>query len=105
MEQIRTVQRERRELLRTSSDPAMEKVRRLQPLQRVGVNGAWPHMMEFSGWREFPNRREVGALAGLTPTPHQSGDLQRERGIDKAGNRYVLCPTREDSTDQLSWKD
>ena len=45
--------------------------------------------MEFFAWREFRNRREVGALAGLTPTPHQSGDLEQERGIDKAGNRYV----------------
>ncbi|NIS79861.1 MAG: transposase, partial [Anaerolineales bacterium] len=33
--------------------------------------------------------REVGALSGLTPTPHQSGDEAWERGISKAGNRYV----------------
>ena len=39
--------------------------------------------------RQFRNRREVGALAGLTPTPYQSGDSYREQGIDKAGNRHI----------------
>jgi transposase len=45
--------------------------------------------MEFFGWRQFRNRREVGALAGLTPTPYQSGESYREQGIAKAGNRHV----------------
>jgi transposase len=87
--QIRDVERERRLLLRTSNDPAVEKVRQLKLLKGIGANCAWLYVMEFFGWREFRNRREVGALAGLTPTPHQSGELERERGIDKAGNRHV----------------
>ena len=45
--------------------------------------------MEFFGWRRFGNRREVGALAGLTPTPYQSGDQSREQGISKAGDRPI----------------
>jgi transposase len=45
--------------------------------------------MEFFGWRAFRNRREVGSLAGLTPTPYQSGDEMREQGISKAGNRPI----------------
>jgi transposase len=44
---------------------------------------------EFFGWRQFRNPRQVGALSGLTPTPHRSGDLIREQGIGKAGNRRV----------------
>ena len=87
--QMREVEAERRVLLRTSTDPAIEKVRQLQELCGIGINSAWLYVMEFFGWREFRNRREVGALAGLTPTPHQSGDLDQERGIDKAGNRHV----------------
>jgi transposase len=35
---------------------------------------------------QIKNRRELGALAGLTPTPYQSGDSEREQGISKAGN-------------------
>jgi transposase len=45
--------------------------------------------MEFFAWRQFRNRREVGALSGLTPTPYQSGDDSREQGISKEGNTYV----------------
>src|SRR5712692_8324660 len=33
--------------------------------------------------------RELLFLAGLTPTPYQSGESHREQGITKAGNRYV----------------
>ena len=66
-----------------------EKVRRLMELRALGVNGAWVLVEEFFGWRKFRNRREVGALAGLTPTPYQSGDTNREQGVSKAGNRHV----------------
>jgi transposase len=45
--------------------------------------------MEFFGWQEFRNQREVGGLAGLTPTPYQSGDETQEQGISKAGNRPI----------------
>jgi len=88
-EQIHEVEAERRTLMRTSKEPAVEMVRQLCALRGIGVNSAWLYVMEFFGWREFRNRREVGGLAGLAPTPHQSGDLDQERGIDKAGNRHV----------------
>lgn len=45
--------------------------------------------MEFFGWRKFNNGRELGALAGLTGTPYNSGGVNREQGISKAGNRWV----------------
>ena len=88
-EQIHEVEAERRTLMRTSEDPAVEMVRQLCALRGIGMNSAWLYVMEFFGWREFNHRREVGGLAGLAPTPHQSGDLDQERGIDKAGNRHV----------------
>lgn len=37
---IREVEKERRELLKTSSDPAVEMVRQLQLLKGIGVNCA-----------------------------------------------------------------
>lgn len=88
-EQIRQIEATRRETLRTSSDPAIEQMRRLLRLKGIGINSAWVYVMEFFSWRAFHNRREVGSLAGLTPTPYQSGDSARERGISKAGNRAV----------------
>ncbi len=44
---------------------------------------------EVFGWRRFANSKQVGAFAGLTPTPSQSGDRDTEQGISKAGNRRV----------------
>lgn len=88
-EEIRTLERRRQRLLRESEDPAVEQVRQLLALRGIGTNSAWLYVMEFFSWRHFRNRREVGALAGLTPTPHQSGDSHREQGIQKAGNRRI----------------
>ena len=62
---------------------------RLVLLRGIADTGAATLSAEMFGWRRFRNRREVGACAGLTPTPYQSGDSQREQGISKAGNRRV----------------
>jgi transposase len=37
-------------------------------------------------YKDFRNRRQVGAYCGLTPSPWQSGGIDREQGISKAGN-------------------
>lgn len=87
--QIHQIEVTRQEALRTSQDPAIEQVRRLLKLKGIGVNAAWVYVMEFFSWRAFRNRRELGSLSGLTPTPYESGESARERGINKAGNRPV----------------
>lgn len=49
-------------------------------------------------YRKFANRRQLASYAGLTPTPWQSGLINREQGVSKAGNprlRTVMV--------QLSW--
>lgn len=86
---IRALKAERRALLRVTDDPAIAQVRQLNQLCGVGIDSAWLYIMEFFAWREFRNRRQVGGLAGLTDTHYQSGDLQHEQGISKAGNRWV----------------
>jgi transposase len=88
-QQIDLLEKEREEVICTSQEEAVEQVRRLLRLKGIGVNSAWLYVMEFFAWREFRNRRELGALAGLTPTPYQSGDSSKESGISKAGNRPV----------------
>jgi transposase len=88
-EQIGELEQEREEVLRTSQEESVEQVRRLLQLKGIGVNSAWLYVMEFFAWRGFHNRREVGSLAGLTPTPYQSGESSKESGISKAGNRPV----------------
>jgi transposase len=88
-EQIRRIEAEQRERLQSSDDPMVEKVRQLMNLRAFAQKSAWVFVMEFFGWREFKNRRQVGALAGLTGTAHQSGESEHEQGISKAGNRRV----------------
>ena len=86
---IKVLEAEQRRIIRTAADPQTEMIRQLLTLRGIGPTSAWLFVREFFGWRQFRNRREVGALAGLTPTPYQSGDSYREQGIDKAGNCHV----------------
>jgi transposase len=97
-QQIAEVEAERRSQLQTSSEASIAKVRQLMLLKGIGINGAWLLVMEFFGWRAFKHRREVGGLAGFTPTPYQSGESAREQGITKSGNRHVRWMTTE-----LAW--
>lgn len=87
--QLRELERRRAELLERSPAQSMHMVRELMRLAGVGHTSAWVFVMEFFAWRRFRNRREVGALAGLTATPYDSGSSRREQGIGKAGNRRV----------------
>ena len=88
-EQILVLEKERRKALREARDEKVEKVRQLIRLRGIAYNSSWVFVMEFFGWRQFKNRRQVGSLAGLTPTPNDSGDMDRELGIDKAGNPRI----------------
>jgi transposase len=103
-EQIAQLEAERRDLLRTSQEANIEKVRQLMHLKGIGINGSWLLVMEFFGWRALKNRREVGGLAGLTPTPYQSGESAREQGITKAGNRHVRWMTTELAWSWVRWQ-
>jgi transposase len=62
---------------------------RLELLKGIGPKSSRVLSAEVFAWRRFHNGKQVGSMAGLTPTPDQSGDLSRERGISKHGNRRV----------------
>jgi transposase len=49
-------------------------------------------------YRKFNNRRKVASYMGLTPTPYNSGSIERDQGISKAGNRRARTITIE-----LAW--
>ena len=49
-------------------------------------------------FRDFRNRREVASHAGLAPSPWQSGGVDHEQGISKAGNARV-----RKAMGQLAW--
>src|SRR5512139_60087 len=89
-EQIGALEADRTARLRAGADdPAVAQVRQLLALRGLGDCSAWYLVMEVFAWRRFRNRREVGALLGLVPTPYASGAVMREQGISKAGNRRL----------------
>ncbi len=88
-QRIAALEKQRGELLRSATDVGSVCARQLYQLRGLGVNASWLYALEFFAWREFRNRRQVGGLAGLAPTPYQSGADRREQGICKAGNRWM----------------
>ncbi len=93
--QIKRLEQRQRQLLRdaraqnTESPEAHRKAARLTQLRGIGDVGALILVTELFAWREFDNRKQIAALAGLTGTPHQSGSSGRDQGISKAGNPRV----------------
>jgi len=68
--------------------PARQRCDALACLKGIGEVGASRLALELF-WRDFNNRREVGACVGLVPQPYDSGESQVDQGISKQGNRRV----------------
>ncbi|WP_235091697.1 IS110 family transposase, partial [Mycetohabitans sp. B3] len=68
--------------------PVRERITYLRHLKGVGQLGASRLMLELF-WREFGNRRQLGACVGLVPQPYDSGQSRIDQGISKQGNRRV----------------
>jgi transposase len=86
--QIRELERSRTKAL-VQDTKAARMATSLMLLNAVGVNTATVLAYEFFSWREFKNGKQVGASAGMTGVPYDSGGTEREQGISKAGNRRV----------------
>jgi transposase len=94
-QQLKQLEQRQREVIREArrdasrATVAQQKAACLSLLRGIGDTGSYTLATEFFGWREFRNRGQVGALAGLTGTPYQSGEGGRDQGISKAGNPRV----------------
>jgi transposase len=97
-EQIKALEKEQKRRAAEASSEAMKQINALMELKGIGSQSSWILVMEFFSWREFKNRRQLGACAGLTRPPYSSGDSKREQGISKAGNRRIRSLMIE-----LSW--
>ena len=78
--------------------PTAGALRRLVQLKGVATTSAAVLLDEGLVWREFRNRRQLGGLLGLAPTPYASGDSQRDQGISRAGNARL-----QSISIQLAW--
>ena len=97
LEQIKAVETERDALLAA---------------QKVALPGPAAMLLDFNGigpeftavlWSEglflgLHNRRQVASYAGCAPTPWQSGSVDHEQGVSKAGN-----PRLRTTLIQLAW--
>ena len=77
-----------------SAEAKIEQLIELKGLGPVGSQG----LVNEVFYRSFANRRQVGACFGLTGTPFNSGDTERDQGISKAGNRRARALALE-----LAW--
>ena len=63
-------------------------IQQLCSLRGIGVQSATILVRE-AFVRRFANAKALGSYAGLTATPYNSGGVEREQGIGKAGNRRL----------------
>lgn len=101
IEQIRQVEAERDTLLEAAKDRPAEAAPApvAMLLGLVGIGPEFTSVLWHEAlFRHFDNRRELAAYAGLAPTPWQSGKIDREQGISKAGN-----PRLRTTLLQLAW--
>lgn len=87
---IKNVEGDRREALANEEGtfPCREKVKRLANLGAVGETTATVLVAEVFH-RTFETRRHLASFLGLAPSPHASGDVSRDRGINKAGSKLA----------------
>lgn len=97
LEQIKSVESERDALFAAHETATPEPAAMLLAIKGVGPEFAailWSEGL----CRHFDNRRQVASYAGLAPTPWQSGAIDREQGVSKAGN-----PRLRTTLIQLAW--
>ena len=97
LKQIKTVEAARDALLAVGQTAKPAPAAMLLDIRGIGPEFAailWSEGL----FRHFENRRQIAAYAGLAPTPWQSGAVDREQGVSKAGN-----PRLRTTMIQLAW--
>jgi transposase len=97
LEQIKAVEVERDALLAAQQVAAAAPAAMLLDIKGIGPEFAailWSEGL----FRHFDNRRQIASYAGLAPTPWQSGSVDHEQGVSKAGN-----PRLRTTLIQLAW--
>jgi transposase len=102
LDQIREVEAEQETLLAAESKAAPEGEPHNAVAMLLAVKGIGEHSAAIL-WseglcRQFSNRRQVAAYAGLAATPWRSGAVMHEQGLSKAGN-----PQLRTTMVQLAW--
>jgi transposase len=98
LEQIKALEDERDQIIEEQA-AAMKPSPAKMLLEIKGIGAEFASVLSSECmFRHFDNRRQVAAYAGLAPTPWQSGSIDREQGVSKAGN-----PRLRTTLIQMSW--
>ena len=84
-------------MLKSANDEGASPAALLVQLKGIGPETAavlWSEGL----FRQFDNRKQLAAYAGLAPTPWQSGSIDHEQGVSKAGN-----PRLRTTMVELAW--
>jgi transposase len=98
LDQIKLTEAERDALLAAQQTTSPAPAGRML-LDFKGIGAEFAIVLWLEGlFRQFDNRRQLAAYAGLAPTPWQSGSIDREQGVSKAGNARLRT-----TLIQLAW--
>jgi transposase len=98
LELIHEVEAERALALAAAAGDAMvRKITDLRRIRGIGANFAAVLVREVL-YRPFANRRQLASYVGIAPVPYQSGGMDRDRQISRAGN-----PRARRALIQLAW--
>jgi transposase len=95
--QVKIVEAERDALLEPTGGQASTPATMVAQLRGIGPEFAavlWSEGL----FRQFKNRKQLAAYAGLAPTPWQSGSVSHEQGVSKSGNARLRS-----TMVQLAW--
>jgi transposase len=95
-EQIATLEDQQQTAVATAAPTTA--LRQLVQLKGIATTSASVLLDEGLVWRAFRNRRQIGGLLGFAPTPYGSGEVEREQGISRAGNKRL-----QSISIQLAW--
>ena len=99
LEQIKAVETERDALISAKAKTEQSRAPQTMLISLKGIGPELAAVLWSEGlYRSFSNRKQVAAYAGLAPTPWQSGSVDREQGVSKAGN-----PRLRTTLIQLAW--
>lgn len=99
LELIRELEADRAKAMEEAeaADRVVGKITALQRIRGIGENFAAVLAREVF-YRSFDNRRQLASYVGITPMPYQSGGMDRDRSISRAGN-----PRARTTMIQLAW--
>lgn len=97
LELIREIEAEQAREAAAAPEEARQKATALARLRGVGATFAAVLTREVF-YRRFDSRRQLGSYVGVVPMPHQSGAMDRDRRISRAGN-----PRARKALIQLAW--